>query len=197
MFPRDFAIPQEGKSKSIFEFEGQKVANCGCVPRWLLGASLGLFGECWRASALIVHQHSKIAALGLFGAIAFPRCSQISVLRAFLGGLFGFIGFACGFGCLVAFVALVGLYACSVRRLKSEKRKPAHFFRFRSFGFLYRCCFACLVCFAPVLCWLWLCCWLSFPIGQNEKKSAFILRSVFTWYWCLYFKLSNAIIASL
>ena len=119
MFPREFAIPQQGKSKSILEFEWQKVgklwANRGCVPRWLLGAVRGFP----RASALIVHQHTKIAAFRLFGAIAFPRCLQKSVLRAFLGGLFGFIGFRCIFDWLVAFVGLVGLYACSVRRLRT------------------------------------------------------------------------------
>ena len=36
------------------------------------------------------------------------------------------MGARCAFGCLVAFVGLVGLYACSVRRLRTEKRKPAN-----------------------------------------------------------------------
>ena len=87
------------------------MANCGLA--WLrssvaLGASLGLFGECWRASVLIVHQHTKIARFRLFGAIAFLDCFQISVLRAFLGGLFGFIGFRCIFGCLGGFRGACG-----------------------------------------------------------------------------------------
>ena len=45
VFPREFAIPQQGKSKSIFEIEGQKVANCGCVPRWSLGLLWGSLGS--------------------------------------------------------------------------------------------------------------------------------------------------------
>ena len=36
------------------------------------------------------------------------------------------MGFRCIFGCLVAFVGLVGLYACSVRRLRTEKRNAAY-----------------------------------------------------------------------
>ena len=91
---------------------------CGLCSLWLLG----LVWEPVGASALILHQHTKIAAFLLFGAIAFPRSLQISVLRGFLGGLFGFIGARCIFGYLVGFVGLVGLYACNVRRLRSEKQ---------------------------------------------------------------------------
>ena len=110
---------------------------CGCVPRWLLGLILGAGrGFPW-ASVLIVHQYTKIARFRLFGAIAFLDCLQKSVLRAFLGGLFGLICFRCIFGRLVAFVALVGLYACSVRRLEVRKRKPCYFLGFIGFlGFL-------------------------------------------------------------
>ena len=36
------------------------------------------------------------------------------------------MGARCIFDCLVAFVGLVGLYACSVRRLRTEKRKAAN-----------------------------------------------------------------------
>ena len=51
------------------------------------------------------------------------------------------MGLRCVFGCLVAFVALVGLYACSVRRLESEKRHAAYFLGF--IGLLRSCgCFA-------------------------------------------------------
>ena len=113
----------------------------GCVPRWSLGLSWGYYQalwECWRVSALIVHQHSKIAAFGFPCAIAFPRSFNKSVLRGFLGGLFGFIWSRCIFGWLVGFVGLVRLYACKVKRLRSEKRKPANL----------------LDCFAPVFCWL-------------------------------------------
>ena len=53
------------------------------------------------------------------------------------------------------------------------------------------CPLACLVCscvFVGVV---------SFSLSDKTKKSAFVLRSFFTWFWCLYFKLSKAIIASL
>ena len=122
MFSRDFAIPQQGKSKETFKNKGQKGSICGASAAAFLGGSWELFGASlgfpW-ASVLIVHQHSKIAHLLPFGAIAFLDCFQISVLRAFLGGLFGFIGFRCIFGWLVAFVGLVGLYACRVKRLRT------------------------------------------------------------------------------
>ena len=88
--------------------------------RW--GLHLPLLGLVWElvgASAQVVHQHTKIAHFRLFGAIAFFDCLQISVLRRFLGGLFGFICARCVFGWLVAFVGLVGLYACNVRRLRT------------------------------------------------------------------------------
>ena len=64
------------------------------VPAFLvaLGAYFRLFWECWRASAQVVHYPTKIAHFLHFGAIAFLDCLQISVLRGFLGGLFGFIG---------------------------------------------------------------------------------------------------------
>ena len=137
-----------------------------------LGACLGLFGECWRASAQVVHYPTKTALFRLFGAIAFLDCFQISVLRAFSGGLFGFMGFACGFGWVGAFVGLVGLYACKVKRLRTEKRKAAYFLGF--LGLLRSC--SCLLWFV-----LWLllgllrscCLWVSlglwvvvlFPFG--------------------------------
>ena len=80
----------------------ERWANCGlswlcslvciCLCRGLFGSWSGLFWECLRASVLIVHQHTKIAAFGYPCAIAFPRCFNKSVLRAFLGGFFGFIG---------------------------------------------------------------------------------------------------------
>ena len=116
-----FSDTQRAQNKVFFEFEGQKGVFAG-LPlglAWLcssvvVGACLGAVG----ASALIVHQHTKITPFRLFGAIAFPRSFQISVLRGFLGGLFGFIGFRCIFGWLEGFAWLVGLYACNVRRLK-------------------------------------------------------------------------------
>ena len=143
-----------------------------------LGGSWGLFGSRsglpWGflgASALIVHQHTKITLFRLFGAIAFPRSFQISVLRGFLGGFFGFIGRGCIFDWLVAFVGLVGLYACSVRRLRSEKRKPANFLD--CFALAVACCglscvcrLGCCGCFAPVVCGFLLGCCFLFPFGR-------------------------------
>ena len=135
----------------------------------LLGAGRGFLG----ASVQVVHKHTKVTLFRLFGAIAFARSFKKSVLRAFLGGLFGFMGARCGFGWLVAFVGFVGLYACSVRRLRTEKRIAAHFLGLlRSFSFLYCCCFACLDCFAPVLCLLWLGCWcFFFPSDGMTKRN--------------------------
>ena len=37
----------------------------------------------------------------------------------------------------------------------------------------------------------------SFSLRTKRRRSAFVLRSVFTRFWCLYFKLSSARIASL
>ena len=80
----------------------------------------------------------------------------------------------------MAFVGLVGLYACNVRRLGSEKRNAANFLG--CFALAVACitlllCFRGLscCCFAPVLCLLlWgcgLCCWLSFPlVGMTKRK---------------------------
>ena len=110
-----------------------------------LGSWSGLPWGFLGASSLIVHQHTKITLFLLFGAIAFPDCLQISVLRGFLGGLFGFMGARCIFDWVAAFVGLVGLYACNVRRLRTEKRNAAYFL-----GLLRSCC--CLLWF--VLCLL-------------------------------------------
>ena len=151
----------------------------GCVPRWLLGAGRGFP---W-ASALIVHQHTKIARLRLFGAIAFPCSCNKSVLRAFWGGLFGFIGFRSIFGWVRCFAWLVGLYACIVRRLEVRKRNAAYFLGFIGFlGLLRSCC--CLLWFvlclslgllwllcSCCLCWLWLVLLVGFfPFGRYDKK---------------------------
>ena len=122
-----FSDTQKGQNKVFFEFGAYKVGKLGLpwlrssvVPGACLGAGWGFPG----ASALIVHQHTKIAYFRPFGAIAFLLCFNKSVLRHFLGGLFGFIGRGCIFGYLRAFAWLVGLYACNVRRLRTEKRKP-------------------------------------------------------------------------
>ena len=47
MFPRDFAIPQQGKSKSIFEIEGQKGSICRASEAAFLGGSWGLHQALW------------------------------------------------------------------------------------------------------------------------------------------------------
>lgn len=86
-------------------------ANCGQVglrPLWLLGLVGELVGASVGACAQIVPQHSKRVSFGYPSAIAFPRSLQISVLRGFLGGFFGFIGLACGFGRVRCFAWLVG-----------------------------------------------------------------------------------------
>ena len=75
----------------------------------------------------------------------------------------------------MAFVGLVGLYACNVRRLRTEKRNAAHFLGLlRSIGLIGFCSCLYCCCFAPVLCLLWLCCWwLSFPSdGMTKRKGA-------------------------
>ena len=81
-----FGYPKRAKTKIFLNLRGKRWANCG-LP-WLrssvaVGACIRLFGEYWRASALIVHYHTKIARFRLFGAIAFLDCLQKSVLRAF------------------------------------------------------------------------------------------------------------------
>ena len=169
---------KRAKPKIFLKLSGKRGVFAGLA--WLcssvvVGASLGLFGECWRASALVVRHPCKFGLLGYPCAIAFPRSFQISVLRAFLGGLFGFIGFRCILDWLVAFVGLVGLYACIVRRLEVRKRKPCKFIGFIGFIGLLRSC-GCFVWFVLLLlrscclCWLWFLCWVAllvalFPFG--------------------------------
>ena len=133
-----------------------------------LGSWSGLPWECLRASLQVVRYPTKIAPFRSFGAIAFPRSFQISVLRGFLGGLFGFIGRRCIFDCLVAFVGLVGLYACNVRRLGSEKRKTCKFIELlRSYVFSSCSCFvvACLVFVAWVVVVASLLCFVGCVVG--------------------------------
>ena len=73
-------------------------------------------------------------------------------------------------------MGLVGLYACKVKRLRSEKRIAANFFS--SCIWLY--CFApalcvlrlyCFCCFAPVVCGFLLGCCFFFPLdGMTKRK---------------------------
>ena len=87
MFSRCFAIPKRAKVKKHLKTRGKRWVNWAAF----LGGSWGFLGELVGASALIVHQHTKTAHFRLLGAIAFPRCFNKSVLRAFLGGFFGFL----------------------------------------------------------------------------------------------------------
>ena len=73
-------------------------------------------------------------------------------------------------------MGLAGLYACNVRRLRTEKRKPANFLALAAAycGLSCVCRLVCCGCFAPVLClsclW-WLCCWwFFFPSDDCDKK---------------------------
>ena len=84
------------------------------------------------------------------------------------------MGLRCGFDCLVAFVGLVGLYACSVRRLRTEKRKAAHFLGFICSLRLF--CSCSLLASLSLLCLSWLC-WLCvllvvalFPFGRYQIR---------------------------
>ena len=169
MFPRCFAIPKQCKTNKFLNLGLERWANCG--RSWLrssvaLGAYMGAGRGFPGASALIVHQHSKIAHFRLFGAIAFLHPFNKSVLRGFLGGFFGFIGARCIFDWVRCFAWLVGLYACRVKRLRTEKRKTRKFIGLlRSCIFLYCCCFACIALVLRLSCLLCLgcgCCWWWF-----------------------------------
>ena len=195
MFYREFRRPKRAKVKVFLKLRGKRWANCGLplgLASGLIGAYIRLFGDCWRASALIVHYPTKIAHFLPFGAIAFLDCLQISVLRRFLGGLFGFIGFRCIFGWLVAFVGLVGLYACSVRRLEVRKRKTCKFIGFIGFlgfiGLLRSCgCFAWFVLLLLRSCSLLgvvVLLVVLFPFGRYDKKkgrTALVLPLFVRW----------------
>ena len=130
---------------------GASVGACIRLCWGLYGSAGGFPG----ASALIVRHSCKFSRFRLPCAIAFPRSFNKSVLRAFLGGLFGFIGQRCIFGWLRCFAWLVGLYACIVRRLRTEKRKRTYFCGLRSC-----CCFWLLLVLWLLLrswCLRWLC----------------------------------------
>ena len=115
-----------------------------------------------------------------------------------LGGLRGLWGFCTR-------VELGGLEACSVFA-----------FRFLSFASVFLLLSLCLLSFyalclssgalpllllglSSCIVFVSLSLWVdvSFSLSDKTKKSAFVLRSFFTWFWCLYFNLSNAIIALL
>ena len=76
----------------------------------------------------------------------------------------------------MAFVGLVGLYACRVKRLEVRKRNPANFL---ALAVAYcvlpcvcrvGCCFGCFACVGCGLWWLCCWCWLFFPSDDCDKK---------------------------
>ena len=88
----------------------------------------------------------------------------------------------------------MGLYACIVRRLRTEKRKCRKFIvLLRSYAFSFCSCFRGLscCCFAPVLCLLlWgcgLCCcwWLSFPSDGMTKRKGGLFGSSSLCSWVM------------
>ena len=187
MFSREFRRPKRAKVKKHLKTRakgGQIVGVRGCVPRWLLG----VIRECLRASALVVHYPTKSAYFANLGAIAFPRSFNKSVLRAFWGGLFGFIGARCVFDWVRCFAWLVRLYACRVKRLRTEKRIAANFFSSCDCFCCLSCvlsCGCCLGCFAPVVCGFRLCCWwFFFPSDDCDKKKGrtVLARPLFVGY---------------
>ena len=78
-------------------------------------------------------------------------------------------------------MGLVGLYACSVRRLRTEKRKPAHFISFIGFLGLLQLlrslsrfvllllCSCCLCASLVLVVWVVLLV-VFFPFGRYDKK---------------------------
>ena len=80
----------------------------------------------------------------------------------------------------------MGLYACNVRRLRSEKRKPANFLALAVAYWGLSCC-CCLVCFAPVVCGFLLGCWFFFPLDacDKKKKGHNFLRPLWVFYFVL------------
>ena len=76
----------------------------------------------------------------------------------------------------MAFVGIVGLYACTVRRLKSEKRKPANFLDCFALASAY-CGLFCVCrlgycgCFVPVVCGFLLGCGWCFFFPSDKTKT--------------------------
>ena len=91
MFPRDFAIPQQGKSKETLENKGQKGSILGACVAAFLGGSWGFFGALWgvlegfRSHSPPTYENSPLPALwcnrflGLLAKIRFK-----GILRAFI-----------------------------------------------------------------------------------------------------------------
>ena len=91
MFYREFAIPQQGKSKSIFEIEGQKGSICRASVAAFLGGSWELVGASlglplgFRPHSPPTYENSPLPALwcnrflGLLAKIRFK-----GILRGFI-----------------------------------------------------------------------------------------------------------------
>ena len=181
-----FGHSKGAKTNKFLKSGLESGANCG-LP-WL--RSLWLFWELVGAFAMIVHQHTKIAAFLPFGAIAFLHPFNKSVLRAFWGGLFGFIGWGCIFDWLRCFAWLVGLYACRVKRLRTEKRIAANFFSSCGSCSRFGCGLSCcrLDYFAPVVCGFRLGCCFFFPFGwlRQKERAQSIFASSLVLLWVFY-----------
>ena len=91
MFPRDFAIPQQGKSKSIFEIKGQKGSISGACVAAFLGGSWGLHQALWgvlegfRSGSPAAYENSPFTPLwcNRFPSLL-PNFRFKGILRAFI-----------------------------------------------------------------------------------------------------------------
>ena len=90
-------------------------------------------------------------------------------------------------------MGFVGLYACRVKRLRTEKRNAAIFVgfapMFSALAFAY-CGLSCC-CFAPVVCWFrlgcGLCCWwFFFPSDDMTKRKGAISCVLSLFVGCCY-----------
>ena len=91
MFPRDFAIPQQGKSKSIFEIEGQKGSISGACVAAFLGGSWGFFGALWGVLEGLRSHSPASMQIRAFGLSLCNRFPSFLLNFRFKGILRGFI----------------------------------------------------------------------------------------------------------
>lgn len=124
---------------------------------------------------------------GVFSAVC-GVCVGLFAWRALRG--------LCGF-CVREWLG--GLEACGVFCLSFSLFVPV-FLSFSLFAYLLGLCLCCSLLVLLSVLFVLVCLWsllFPFPFRTKRKKSAFVLRSFFAWFWCLYFKLSKAVIASL
>ena len=103
------------------------------------------------------------------------------------------MGARCIFDWLVAFVGLVGLYACRVKRLRTEKRNAANFWG--CFALAVACIALLLLSLGLLLVLLRSCClWVSlglwvvllvflFPFGRYDKRKGGLFGSSSLCSW--------------